>query len=85
MCDRRAVTRGSYRKSRLVESVVEGKGRVVRERFVLSCGPQRANAPPIELRSLVFVECRRKKSRGTLRDRNIQCGCAKPEGVRLVN
>jgi hypothetical protein len=81
MCDRRAMTRGSYRKSRQVESVVEGKGRVVRERFILSCGPQRANAPPIELRNLVFVECRRKKSRGTLRDRNIRLKALGPEAL----
>jgi hypothetical protein len=39
----------SYRKSRLVESVVVGKGLVVKERIQVSVEPQRANPPPIEL------------------------------------
>jgi hypothetical protein len=65
---------------------VESKGRVVRESIQVYVEPQRANPPPIELRNQMFVECRRKKARGTLRDRYFLFPSAFAlEPIRLVS
>jgi hypothetical protein len=70
MCDaRRKPEACAYRKSREVESVVEGKSLVERKNFQLSCEPQRTNPPPLELKIRDFGSVEEREARGTMRDR----------------